>query len=190
MGGGTLLLSPELAGASPPASPGPWGAAPPPGVMLTLAVCRPPGHRGDCRGLRHPRRGHCSERGRRRLGPAPLCYVLLDLSGREYTGGARGGGQPPSSASGVRQDRSGGAGAPGLFETREETSQPVSLAVLFLFFVLFFQENTCFIILYNFIMYSICFVSHFIMKYMCVILHRLQCSEGSAWQVLTAGSLL
>ena len=170
-GGGTLVLSPELSGASPPASPGPWGAAPPPGVMLTLAVCPPPGHRGDCRGLRHPRRGHCSERGRRHLGPAPLSYILLDLSGREYTGGAHGGGQPLSSASGVRQDCSGRAGAPGLFETREEMSQPVSLAVLFLFFVLFFQENTCFIILYNFIMYSIYFVSHFIMKYMCVILH-------------------
>lgn len=139
--GGTLLLSPELAGASPPASRGPWGAAPPPWVMLTLAVCPPPGHRGDCRGLCHPRRGHCSERGRGHLGPAPLGYVLLDLSGRECTGGARGGGQPLSSASGVGQDHSGRAGAPGLFETREETSQPVSLAVLFIYFLYYFSRK-------------------------------------------------
>lgn len=151
-GGGTLLLSPELAGASPPASRGPWGAAPPPWEMLTLDVCLPPGHRGDCRGLRHPRRGHCSERGRRRLGPAPLGYVLLDLSGREYTGGARGGGQPLSSASGVRQDRSGRAGAPGLFGTREETSQPVSLAVLFYFIFLYYFSRKILVSLFYIIL--------------------------------------
>lgn len=150
--GGHPAPQPRARRSLPTRLPGALGSRPTPWEMLTLDVCLPPGHRGDCRGLRHPRRGHCSERGRRRLGPAPLGYVLLDLSGREYTGGARGGGQPLSSASGVRQDRSGRAGAPGLFGTREETSQPVSLAVLFYFIFLYYFSRKILVSLFYIIL--------------------------------------
>lgn len=75
------LLCPELLEQSHPS---------PPAARKTLSlgdpacVLCPPGHRGDCWRLCRPGRCHCSERGRRCLGAAPLSDVLLDLSGREY----------------------------------------------------------------------------------------------------------
>ena len=118
--GGHPAPRPRARGSLPTRLLGPWGAAAPPQVMLTLAVCLPPGHRGGCRGLRHPRRGHRSERGQHRLGPALLGHVLLDLSGREYAGRCPWG-WPASELSFGLSGRVavGGPGAPWLFGTKE-----------------------------------------------------------------------
>lgn len=56
-------------------------------VTLSPPSMAPAGHRGDCWCLCRPGWGHCSERGWHHLRPAPLCDVLLDISGREYIPG-------------------------------------------------------------------------------------------------------
>lgn len=106
---GALMLCPELTGPSAPRPPSrdPGEPARSPGWHSL-----PPGHRGDRRCLRHPWRGHRSERGWRHLRPAPFGDVLLDLSGREYTlGGPHQCGRPLSSVLGQSGWKAAGGGA-------------------------------------------------------------------------------